>query len=1803
MLNPITYTENVIGDFLRYQLTTYPFADPDLYAQMRALLNLEETRATPLMKGPYIKLSPSFRQGAQVADLITEGVLHPHMANLVPFPAVYGHQETAMRAIHAGKTTLISTGTGSGKTEAFVYPIISHCFALRDLGAPAGIVAVIVYPMNALAEDQLGRLRELLAGTGVSFGMYIGRTPETPAEVTGLRLPSGSSQADYVAAVAKAEKGKKSYAIHPPEERPSRREMREPGRQPRLLLTNVKQLELLLTRQRDVELFDGARLDYLVFDEAHTFGGAAGAETASLIRRLRSFCGKGADETVCVATSATIVDPSGAPDAGRDFAARFFGVKRENVALVTEEYDEQQVWAAQRQLPPPLPGIPALHLKSILGAIEDEKAGLLIGSSFEAITGQGLDTSSWEESLYDHLAANELVYQIVEALTEPCTMTELVAELEERVGRAVPEEEVLIWLALGAAARKDGRSFLRPVVHAFVRGLGGAVVTFPADQTRPKLWLSAEDIPRAPDGGRLYHLPITTCTTCGQHYFVHHLADFEFTGDAPGGGQAVDQSRVWPPLDPASGGRRAVLLDRLTTGDVSEDEAEDEAPASSLPVYLCRHCGAVHPQPQDRCDGCGVAGDLVRLFAVQSSERAPGYLSSCVACRSRGGRRVGGYREPARPVRAVTVSDVHVLAQNMIHRAERRRLLVFADNRQDAAFQAGWMRDHARRFRLRSLMYEQIQKGPISIGDLTAYLDNILDQDDDLSRVLVPEVWQVHRKEAAGVEHATQRKYFLRIQVLRELVTGVRQRLGLEPWGRIVVQYKGLTEDLPFTQHWSGRLGLPAGELLDGVASLLDNTRRGGVLLDRDGQIFSRFWHEGDFEIQRGYMPILPQVPRALKLRREPDDRQNYVQQWLSPRGLTLARQAAQRWGVPRDEVEGFFEALWHTLTEEIELLAPVTITGRRNKPVSGFTGVHQIDADKLLIAPHTGIYRCQVCRRAHNRPTPNMACMAWQCKGTIQPEPENPDDYDLMVLDQQFRMIRPREHSAQVPSGDREVLERMFKGESELVNTLVCTPTLELGVDIGVLDAVLMRNVPPLPSNYWQRVGRAGRRHRMAVNLTYARPASHDQAYYRDPLRLLQGVIYPPRFNLRNELMVEKHVHAAILTSLHQLMRPGSPLGAGDREEIEDTLQACFPPQITRYLFDRRGYLRPAPLDVTMLNTLIAKHEVTLITHVQEVFAQGWPEEDKRVITDDRLREYIGNTGLQLTEVIGRVWKRLGWALDQMARLEEVRKKKGTLDPDEDALWARCDRLVKKYKGQRRRRREAEGHDDINTYSVLAAEGFLPGYGLDTGAILGTAQVPRSIPWLKDFDLPRSTAIALREYVPGNLIYANGNRFVPRFYHLEPDEPTLFQVDVTNQAIVEVGAAQLGVGPGLGAADLYAVPMCDVDLPHQSHISDEEDYRFQMAVTTIGYEQDRHNGGKAYQWGEEDVFLRHGVHLRLVNVGAAGLVESGTLGYPVCLVCGQSRSPLASQADRDRFADDHLDRCGQPVRPVGFFADVIADALAIQDCADRGEAYSLAEALRIGASHVLDMEVEDLQVLVIGQPGVETADVLLYDPMPGGSGLLEQMIARWDEVVDAALEVVQNCPSACETACIDCLYSFRNAFYHRYLNRHRAVEQLTVLGQALTFSHDIPANLPAAPDDEDGMPVNVAESRLHAMLRRAGFPEPQAQYPIDLGKPLGTTTPDFYYEDPNDVFEGVCLYLDGMSRHIHGNKATQKRDRQIREELRSRDYKVFEIPYGDLTDRGAMARHFYRLGRILVGKDEAADVRDNPTWFEELHT
>ena len=910
-LNPVAYIEKVARSFLRYQLAAYPFSDPDLLAQMRGLLSLDHARASPLLRGPYVSLSRPFRAGAPVQQLVNEGLIHPHLAERIPsrITRFYSHQEKAIRAIAAGRTTLISTGTGSGKTECFLYPVLTQALELRDESATPGISAVIVYPMNALAEDQLVRIRGMLAGTGVPFGIYVGKTPEREADVAGARLRAGTSRADYLARVEKARRAGTGETVYPAEEACSRQAMRTPGEQPRILLTNVKQLELLLTRQQDIELFADARLDHLVFDEAHTFTGAMGAETACLIRRLRSFCNIDLGHTRCIATSATIADPKD-PDAARHFAARFFGVPAHEVEAIGEDY-EAETWAEPRVQPLTPDRDPAQLLDECVRAVEDEDgSGSALKQVYRALAGTDLPVKTgteWPKALHDQLSRNELVFRLNEELKEPKALKDLPEALEKRIGRRVSEAEILAWLTLGAAARDNERPLLRPVVHSFVRGIGGAVVSFPEDRKGAQLRLAAKD--DADSSGRdavLANFPVATCTVCGQHYYVAFLKDFEFFNKRPSGGEAGVRGTYWEPLDKTNGGKRVLLFDRL----LGEADADDDSTATSrfAPLHFCRHCAAAHPEPTDRCQACGLEGETVELNAVRQSSKNPGTLTSCMSCGSNGRTVLGRYREPARPVRAVTVADVHVLTQDMVHHAARPRLLVFCDNRQGCGLSGG------------------VDEGSLSpVPSAGAHGQGDRGEPRELRR----RPGGLPRRPHGG------RRVAVASPPSRGLASGPTRRLRRTPharaaevpaypdvarshafgapstWSGAVGPHEGavrtVVTSLPWIQRQAFRLGIPAERLRDGVASVLDHFRRRGALLDPEFRVFTRYWGEGSPEVQQGFIPSFIK-PLGVKLRRGPDERKDWVIQWLSAVGDTTMRQIARKWGEPPDSVTGFLE-------------------------------------------------------------------------------------------------------------------------------------------------------------------------------------------------------------------------------------------------------------------------------------------------------------------------------------------------------------------------------------------------------------------------------------------------------------------------------------------------------------------------------------------------------------------------------------------------------------------------------------------------------------------------------------------------------------------------------------------------------------------------------------------------------------------------------------------------------------------------------------------------------------------------------
>lgn len=310
LFNPIQAARTIEASYRNYLATTIHFEDKELQNQLRAILEGRNF----LSKGPFLEATPPHTKDATVRDLVDQELLNKGMLSLGGFDPdrqLYVHQVNAIKKALEKKNYIVVTGTGSSKTECFLLPIINDILEeFSNSGHKPGVRAMILYPMNALANDQLKRLRTLLERTDITFGRYTGDTLEKQSDA------------------ALAWKADNPGAKRLKNEIISREQIRRTP--PNILLTNYSMLEYLLLRPQDAPLFEGAfgsSWRHIAIDEAHIYSGALGTEIAYLLRRLKARirCDAGVTPQLqCYATSATIGSPEDMPKVAK-FAQDIFG--------------------------------------------------------------------------------------------------------------------------------------------------------------------------------------------------------------------------------------------------------------------------------------------------------------------------------------------------------------------------------------------------------------------------------------------------------------------------------------------------------------------------------------------------------------------------------------------------------------------------------------------------------------------------------------------------------------------------------------------------------------------------------------------------------------------------------------------------------------------------------------------------------------------------------------------------------------------------------------------------------------------------------------------------------------------------------------------------------------------------------------------------------------------------------------------------------------------------------------------------------------------------------------------------------------------------------------------------------------------------------------------------------------------------------------------------------------------------------------------------------------------------------------
>lgn len=1712
-----------------------------------------------LHREPFITIAKPFRPGSTLAELVSDEVLHEDVQRVFtkrpgdrdadpvePFT----HQEQAVRQVMSGLNTVVATGTGSGKSFTFYMPIVSRALSGARTDWPGGRrppIAVIVYPMNALANSQYADISQRIAGSGLTVCNYTGdlKTDEDKAlrdfqELYGRDVPYDSEVIDRIT-------------------------LQEQGAD--ILLTNFKMLEYALTRRRDAELFaalaDGGRLEFLVLDEMHTYSGQQGADMALLIRRFKERTAT-AGTLRCIGTSATVDsrEPEEAARAIAGFASKLFGETFLPDSVVTEQYGDPAMLdldsPEMHLAPQPVPAA-ALESAEATGGDQEVRAALAahLASADSPDAARRSKPLAWvEQALWGGVRS----------------MRDLADDYVDQVRPgATPEQaqvEIQAALMLGAAVKVEGpkgpEGLLTPKVHGFFSQ--GLPVTACLRADDPHLSEQGEGTCAtcAEEGERdVFAYPLVFCTACGQEYFV---ALYDAGASVAHPRDFLDTSQLGLPV--------YVMTDEwdedavpLAPEDVKKDGTARKGREGAVPEkhVLCGLCGDVG-------GGCGCGHPEARevVWVRQPFQLCPG-------C---GVRYDGGHSEYNKffqvgTVGRATATDVLVtgMLDGLDDPKSKPAVMAFSDNQQDSSFQAAHLNALSRRFHFRravcaalddvndpseALTTEELARASYKAMKSTGTLPTFTRQMD--AKAIDPD---------ADLRKA-ERRYlrYLQAGVLMDTSGSPRKaQPNLEDTGLLVAEYESLGKsDLVLKQialHGAVQLKLLAeGEpelCLDLFRALLDTMRRGkSVSSDSEDGPASVFSSPDGFATQvvsllnpsSLFHGSAEQPNRVVVYDDKAEAKRFDVKRLGGKQDLTgtdtgstsrltrwLLRQI--RWG---NDKQARQEAR-DTVRRAADFLKEFGFLVRTDCS----PGL-QVAEEKLQFwrpAEPLG-YRCPRCasRWLFTEARDCPRCV----KVRLAEDRAGRDDFFRATYTSSLEgtvRVAAEEHTAAVGGDERKTIETRFKSQKDPLNVLVCTPTMELGVDIGSLSAVYMRNVPPSPANYAQRQGRAGRAAQPSAVVTFCgaqgRTGVHDQYFFRHPEKIVAGRIASPQFLLDNETLLRSHMHALIL---------------GARAED-------LPPEVFAWVdLDRTATGRLMPAFKTSLEQFVADNRDTLVARGNAAFA-----------------DVIENAEAVDDTTVAKIVDGFVDALDaDMAVLADF-----AADLAREAAQLNAKANKEGLSGSDKRRREAveaigrsirSGKGDYYPLSWLAQRGFLPGYAFPRQAVLlrfADRQDMRA----------RSRSIALREYAPGNFVYHRGHR-----YKVLRASTGRTGADIFSEIVVCACGAFL---TSAMAAATSQCPSCGTPLsdektktwPAAMQVGDS----FAVEQETVGADaEDRmrqgylvdaafrlpHRGVRRYDVtlpasaAALGVTYAHLGHLLQINSGQR---RSATPGFTLCEKC------RLWNPDRDHFLPDK--DCapesenlvaGIVLTTQGQHDMLLIDAHA-PDATDPDDyAWTLLYALQAGIATRYGIDQSELGGQVFPDPGgnPSTRRVLLYEMDEGGIGVLARVpdTGAWAEVCRRALEIVHTDESgataerACQDSCYECLRTFRNQWHHDQLNRHLVIPVLVAGAAGAEFS-----DVPVGPDWDAVLDQydSVTEQQMVQALRKAGVPAPDECHKTLKGHNDTFVSADLYYRGDG---LNLAVMLDGG---VHDDPTHATIDEHKRQSLKVVGISVVVIRHDDV--------------------------------------
>lgn len=1705
---PTRLIERLRTSLRGYIESAYPLSDPTLIRARRVLLE-QEADGHLLAQEPYIETTTRYAnsekdyQGLGLATHVAEFFQElaqtktehstPEDPRTVLYPSMYGHQEEAFRAFLAeGKDIVVATGTGSGKTECFLVPMVGTMYdeavSRPESFALPGVRALVLYPMNALVNDQLSRLRLLFGETSVMdlfknlgsdarfprFGMYTGRTPypgprqtsrdgervqplleyylNMPPELEARLKRLGRYPAKDIASfLSKGEsrratyktgkKAGKEYTKHRWERRlhthlsdrelMTRQEMvhgsgTQPGHAPDVLVTNYSMLEYMLMRPFERPIFaetkrwlaqDGNQL-LLVLDEAHMYRGAKGAEVAFLIRRLRARLGidDQPDKIRIIATSASLGSSEEAQLNVRRFIADLTGKSPETFEAITGSRDVPEPAAVATTSE--ATRLAELDLDAINEALDPADLRALLAPFIPSSpkNGDGSEAQVLRD-LYAALVEQPYVNQLIqEAAGNARALSDLATAVFPEAIDGRRALEALLTVGTLARLKADEPGLIPTRVHGMFRGLHGLYACINTECSGRQA-----DPGQGALLGKLFTAPCSTCDACAARVFeiasCRSCGSPYILGYAEDGG--LDQLQfLWGetegalfkvqllPCPPRYTEHTEELRVHLRTGYIDLENRFPDDEVRNVHVWL--DPDGTRQAVFDRCPMCQPA--------------APA-RSHIYDFRTRG----------EQPFTALI--EAQFAEQPPQNRDKRlpnhgRKVLVFSDGRQKAARLAPALEhSHARD------LFRQV----VALAS-----KHLRDQGSNpgMQYLYAGVVWLCAQKGYDIFPSIEEVEFHNHVEQVRgkSLTEAINYtNLGWLAPTRSFAQ--ALFSEITDRYYSLPSLALATIEEDPVIRFIFDDFPDVG--LDMDGaQVLFRAWVRQHLE-RRSFKPPGAQLS-------------DLGEGWAGPVGID----ASNMKHVLPYRFPAYLEHILDGDADAVDKVSRWFQTLVRQAGMLHFEGDRyylQLNGLSLNLRLESTWLRCTDCGRIHPEVLAE-ACPA--CLGqVVDADPDYLDartgfyrSHVLRAFDE--RTLEPfglsaAEHSAQLTGQpDASAFNKVEEYELRFqdipledkapIDILSCTTTMEVGIDIGALSGVALRNVPPHVANYQQRAGRAGRRGRsIASVITYAHGTSHDAHYFEHPHDIISGTVRAPIVYIENQEVLERHIHAYLVQRFFHDSVPPDPTAydlfgsLGEVGKFLSGTHACSLNGLEQWLDENAELLRSELTDW-----------VPAYSHAQQA-----------PITDvaQTIQQSIGRTKARIRAVLP---------------VEEYEKKDELEGLELEALEQRLEEQL---------------------LQALIGHAVLPRYAFPTDVVAFWVSKPRrpgdpNGRRVYDYQPQRDLQLALTEYAPGRSLTIDKWRFESAAL-FSPYEPTPVQTLARRQPYTSCGAcAWVSLEPT--AAALTLCPICASDeLTRMSFITpagfapDLNKKREVDRGQSISYAgrtdrarlevQDppgdwdsRYYGGRLAAWTGSR-------KLAMVNKGI------GNRGFRVCPDCGRAEPEYGPGYTKTKLTKggaptQHLHPMERGMICTGaadgpFFLGhrFPTDALLLRmraespvrlgtistpgllSRASRMALTSLVESVSLAASRVLQIDEGELSgwwTPVLGGR-TDEAQLYLYDLLPGGAGYARAVGDSLEDVLDATEAILTGCD--CPTSCYRCIRHYGNNWIHASLDRHLALSLL----------------------------------------------------------------------------------------------------------------------------------------------------------------